>query len=49
MPGMRNRNLRSGDLKEELGIFLMKTIALVAPVPRPEDMGTRNIVERILI
>jgi hypothetical protein len=39
MPGMRDRNLRSGDLHEELGIFLLKAIALVAPVPRPEDVG----------
>ncbi|MGO9464688.1 MAG: hypothetical protein ACLQVF_11120 [Isosphaeraceae bacterium] len=39
MPGLRDRNLRSGDLHEELGIFLLKTIALVAPVPRPEDVG----------
>lgn len=40
MPGMRDRNLRSGDLHEELGIFLLKTVALVAPVPRQEDAGT---------
>ncbi len=39
MPGMRDRNLRSGDLHEELGIFLLKTVALVAPVPRQEDVG----------
>ena len=39
MPGIRDRNLRSGDLHEELGIFLLKAIALVAPVPRPEDVG----------
>lgn len=39
MPGMRDRNLRSGDLHEELGIFLLKAIALVAPVPRQEDVG----------
>ncbi len=39
MPGLRDRNLRSGDLHEELGIFLLKTIALVVPVPRPEDVG----------
>lgn len=39
MPGMRDRNLRSGDLHEELGIFLLKAVALVAPVPRQEDGG----------
>lgn len=39
MPGMRDRNLRSGDLHEELGIFLLKSVALVAPVPRQEDVG----------
>ena len=36
---MRDRNLRSGDLHEELGIFLLKGVALVAPVPRQEDVG----------
>src|SRR5689334_5247257 len=39
MPGVRDRNLRSGDLQEGLGIFLLKAVALVAPVPRPEDVG----------
>ena len=39
MVGMRDRNLRSGDLHEELGIFLLKAVALVAPVPRQEDVG----------
>jgi hypothetical protein len=39
MPGMRDRNLRSGDLHEELGIFLLKAVALVAPGPRQEDVG----------
>ena len=39
MPGMRDRNLRSGDQHEELGIFLLKAVALVAPVPRQEDVG----------
>jgi len=36
---MRDRNLRSGDLHEELGIFLLKAVALVAPIPRQEDVG----------
>lgn len=40
MPGVRDRNLRSGDLHEELGLVLLRTVALVAPVPRPEDVGT---------
>src|SRR5690349_6479841 len=40
MPGVRDRNLRSGDLHEELGLLLLRTVALVAPVPRPEDVGT---------
>ncbi len=39
MPGMRDRNLRSGDLHEALGITLLKVVALVAPVPREEDAG----------
>ena len=39
MPGMRDRNLRSGDLHEDLGFFLLKAVALVAPVPRQEDVG----------
>jgi hypothetical protein len=39
MPGRRGKNLRSGDLAEELGILLLKGIAAVAEVPRPEDVG----------
>jgi hypothetical protein len=39
VPGMRDKNLRSGDLHEELGIFLLKAVALVAAVPRQEDVG----------
>ncbi len=39
MPGVRDRNLRSGDLHEELGIFLLRSVAFVAPVPRQEDVG----------
>jgi hypothetical protein len=39
MPGSRDKNLRSGDLHEELGIFLLRAIGLVAPVPRQEDVG----------
>jgi hypothetical protein len=40
MPGRRDRNLRSGDMHEELGLFLLRAVALVAPVPRPEDVGS---------
>jgi hypothetical protein len=39
MPGRRHRQFRSGDLSEELGILLLKSIAAVASVPRPEDFG----------
>ncbi len=39
MPGRRRENLRSGDLAEELGILLLKGIAAIAEVPRPEDIG----------
>jgi hypothetical protein len=47
MPGMRDKNLRSGDLHEELGIFLLKAVALVAPVPRQEDVGNDAYVTLI--
>ncbi|HYV36966.1 MAG TPA: hypothetical protein VE988_14765 [Gemmataceae bacterium] len=40
MPGTKDRNLRSGDLHEELGLFLLRGVALVAPVPRTEDVGS---------
>lgn len=39
MPAFRGKNLRSGDLAEQLGILLLQSIALVAPVPRTEDIG----------
>src|ERR1043165_7537011 len=44
MPGARDRNLRSGDLHEELGLFLLRSVALVAPVPRQEDVGNDAFV-----
>lgn len=47
MPGVRDRNLRSGDLHEELGIFLLRSVALVAPVPRQEDVGNDAFVTLI--
>ena len=39
MPGLRGKNLRSGDLAEQLGLLLLRSVALVAPVPRTEDVG----------
>jgi hypothetical protein len=47
MPGVRDRNLRSGDLHEELGIFLLRSVALVAAVPRQEDVGNDAFVTLI--
>jgi len=37
--GARDRNLRSGDVHEDLGLLLLKAVALVAPIPRTEDVG----------
>jgi hypothetical protein len=37
--GRRPRDFRAGDLSEELGVALLKGIAAVATVPRPEDVG----------
>lgn len=39
MPAFRGKNLRSGDLAEQLGILLLQSVALVAPIPRTEDVG----------
>jgi hypothetical protein len=39
MVGRRPKDFRGGDLAEELGIVLLKGIAAVATVPRPEDVG----------
>lgn len=39
MVAIRGKNLRSGDLAEELGLLLLQQLALVAPVPRTEDVG----------
>lgn len=39
MVGRRHKHFRSGDLNEELGMLLLKGIAVVATVPRPEDIG----------
>lgn len=39
MPAYRPKNLRSGDLAEQLGLLLLQNMTLVAPVPRTEDVG----------
>lgn len=39
MVAIRGKNLRSGDLAEELGILLLQNLVLVSPVPRTEDVG----------
>jgi hypothetical protein len=44
MPAFRGKNLRSGDIAEQLGMLLLQTYALVAPVPRTEDVGIDAVV-----
>ena len=44
MPGMRDRNLRSGDRSEDRGLELLRDIGFVAPVPREEDVGCDALV-----
>ncbi len=39
MAGRRYGSFRSGDIAESLGATLLKSIATVAEVPRPEDVG----------
>jgi len=39
MPRHRHKDFRSGDLCEAMGILLLKGIAAVAEVARPEDVG----------
>lgn len=39
MPGIRDGNLRAGDLCEGFGLELLRPFAFVAPVPRTEDFG----------
>ncbi|WP_339169071.1 hypothetical protein MKX75_07400 [Paenibacillus sp. FSL R5-0341] len=39
MPVKRGKNFRSGDLAEQLGIYMIQSLALVAPIPRTEDVG----------
>lgn len=43
MAGRLGKNLRSGNLAEELGLLLLKGIAAVAEVPRPEDFGLDGV------
>lgn len=44
MPSYRAKNLRSGDLAESLALVMLQSFALVAPVPRTEDVGTDAVV-----
>ena len=39
MPGRLQRDFRFGNLAEHLGVLLLKGMAAVADVPRPEDVG----------
>lgn len=39
MPGNRYKSFRSGDLNEEFGMFMLRLLGAVAPVPRTEDVG----------
>lgn len=39
MPGRLRTSFRSGNLAEHLGLLLLKGIAAVAEVARPEDVG----------
>jgi hypothetical protein len=39
LSGRRLESYRVGDLNEELGILLLKSLAAVAPIPRQEDFG----------
>lgn len=47
MAAIRGKNLRSGDLAEELGLLLLQQMALVAPIPRTEDVGIDAVVTLI--
>ncbi len=44
MPTFRGTNFRSGDLAEATALLLLQQVALVAPVPRTEDVGIDAIV-----
>jgi hypothetical protein len=47
MSAFRGINLRSGDLAEQLGLLLLQNLALVAPVPRTEDVGVDAVATLI--
>ena len=44
VPGARGKNLRSGDLAEQLGLFMLQHVAIVVPMPRTEDIGIDAVV-----
>lgn len=44
MPAKRSINFRSGDLAEQLGLLILQNMALVAPIPRTEDVGIDAVV-----
>jgi len=39
MPATKEKNLRSGDIAEQLGLVLLQSLVLTAPIPRTEDVG----------
>ena len=39
MAGTRDQNLRRGDLCKGIGLELLRPFALLAPIPRTEDVG----------
>lgn len=44
MPTFRGTNFRSGDLAEATALLLLQQVALVAPIPRTEDVGIDAVV-----
>ncbi|MBX8509651.1 hypothetical protein K5D34_08195 [Pseudomonas cichorii] len=44
MTAFRPKNLRSGDLAEQLGLLLLQNMTLIAPIPRTEDVGIDAVV-----
>ncbi|TGL01905.1 hypothetical protein EHQ43_18555 [Leptospira bouyouniensis] len=44
MPANKSKNLRSGDLGEEFGLYLLKPYTVISQVPRTEDVGIDAIV-----
>ncbi len=39
MVAFKGKNLRSGDLAEQLGLLLLQNVSLISQVPRTEDVG----------